>query len=209
MNIHFGMSPAARRLRLDRPATPGRDDKAEQILEATLPLFVERGFYGTSVPEIAARAGVGAGTIYRYFDSKEALVNALFRKCKAALLSRVLTDFPFHANTREQFAALWQRMVDWAVAEPDAFAFLELHAHQSYLDEESRALEGRIVQFGVGFISAAQQRGELRSGPPAVLIGIVMGAFIGLRSKSAQCGYSVTPEDWRLAQQCVWEAIRI
>src|SRR5438067_8425981 len=43
-------------------------DKREAIMSAALELFVERGFYGTAVPEIAERAEVGAGTIYRYFE---------------------------------------------------------------------------------------------------------------------------------------------
>ena len=47
-------------------------DKREAVLGAALELFVERGFHGTTVPEIAERAGVGAGTIYRHFASKEA-----------------------------------------------------------------------------------------------------------------------------------------
>ena len=63
------------------PAT-GKVDKREAILQAALELFVERGFYGTAVPEIADRASVGAGTIYRYFESKEALVNAIYRQEK-------------------------------------------------------------------------------------------------------------------------------
>ena len=55
-------------------------DKREAILAAALEAFVEKGFHGTAVPEIAARAGVGAGTIYRYFESKEAVVNASGRR---------------------------------------------------------------------------------------------------------------------------------
>ena len=67
-----------------RPSQPviarkGAGDKREAIMTAALELFVERGFFGTAVPEIADRAGVGAGTIYRYFESKEALVNEIYR----------------------------------------------------------------------------------------------------------------------------------
>ncbi|MBT9558831.1 MAG: TetR/AcrR family transcriptional regulator [Myxococcales bacterium] len=204
------MSPATRPLRLERAkAPPVQTDKAAAILNAALSLFVERGFHGTSIPEVAARAAVGAGTIYRYFESKEALGNALYRKCKEGLLALVLTDFPFHASTRDQFAALWQRMGTWAKGAPLAFAFLELHSHDSYLDEESRALERRIVQFGVGFIESAQARGDLRTAPAPILIGIVLGAFLGLQSRTRQCGYQATAADWTLAEQCVWEAIRI
>ena len=55
----------------------------ECILSAALELFAEKGFHGTAVPEIAAKAGVAAGTIYRYFDSKEAMVNAVYQRHKA------------------------------------------------------------------------------------------------------------------------------
>jgi len=71
---------------LDRRAAV--TDKREAIMGAALDLFVERGFHGTAVPEIAQAAGVGAGTIYRYFEHKEALVNALYRPEKQAFAAR-------------------------------------------------------------------------------------------------------------------------
>jgi AcrR family transcriptional regulator len=69
MNIHSLVTPPRR----DSTATLAKrepvSDKREAIMAAALDLFVERGFYGTAVPEIAEKAGVGAGTIYRYFES--------------------------------------------------------------------------------------------------------------------------------------------
>ncbi|MCW7461137.1 helix-turn-helix domain-containing protein [Leptospira limi] len=53
-------------------------NKSEEILSAALELFTAKGFDGTAVPLIAERANVAAGTIYRYFASKEELVNSLF-----------------------------------------------------------------------------------------------------------------------------------
>jgi AcrR family transcriptional regulator len=41
---------------------------------ATLKLITEHGFHATPVSMIASEAGVGAGTIYRYFESKEAII---------------------------------------------------------------------------------------------------------------------------------------
>ncbi len=54
--------------------------KREDIEAAALQLFATRGFHGTSVPDLASAAGVGAGTIYRHFDSKEGVVNALYQR---------------------------------------------------------------------------------------------------------------------------------
>ena len=48
--------------------------RQEAILQAALQLFAERGYHGTAVPEVASLAGVGTGTIYRYFESKHKLL---------------------------------------------------------------------------------------------------------------------------------------
>ena len=190
------------------PRARASGDKREAILAAALALFVERGFHGTAVPEIAERAGVGAGTIYRHFESKEAVVNELYRRHKQLLATRVLSDFPGECVAREQFRALWHRMARYVADEPLGFAFLELHNHRSYLDAESRAIEARIRDFGVAFLQAAQRRGEVRATEPMVLIGIVMGAFIGLVRFAAECQLTLDDDAWRAAEQCVWEAIR-
>ncbi len=208
------MSPRARSsdaatVRRPAPTTERGADKRGAILQAALELFVERGFHGTAVPEVADRAVVGAGTIYRYFASKEALVNELYQRHKSLLSGRVLRDFPLGASAREQYGALWRRMVKYAQDEPLGFAFLELHNHASYLDADSKALEERITNFGLEFIRQAQHRGDLRPVEPLLLIGIVMGAFIGLVRKSAECGLVLDDAAWNTAEQCVWEAIRV
>lgn len=186
----------------------GSGDKRDAILGAALELFVERGFHGTTVPEVADRAGVGAGTIYRYFESKEALVNELYRRHKQLLATRVLAQFPVDGAGREQFRALWHRMARYVADEPLGFAFLELHNHRSYLDGASRAVEERLRDFGVKFLEAAQRKGEIRAVAPGILIGLVLGAFIGLVRHASECGLRLDDATWTTAEQCVWEAIR-
>jgi len=190
------------------PAPSTRPDKREAILDAALELFVERGFFGTAVPEIAERAGVGAGTIYRYFESKEALVNALYREIKGTFARVALDDFPADAPTREQFRTLWMRMARYATEHPSAFVFMELHNHGRYLDGESRALEERMYELFTGIVTAAQARGELKTGPPNLIMSIVMGGFVGVIRGCVQIEQSLAQTDWKLAEQMIWEAIR-
>ena len=57
-------------------------NKRAAILEATLALISEHGFHGTAMSMIADRADVGAGTIYRYFESKEDLITQLYLEIK-------------------------------------------------------------------------------------------------------------------------------
>src|SRR5438477_716828 len=115
------------------PAPIDRTDKREAILDAALELFAERGFHGTAVPLVAERAKVGAGTIYRYFESKEQLVNALYKRWKGAIAHAVMSDFPFAEPARAQFHAFFRRTITFAEEHTLAFTFLELHHHAPYL----------------------------------------------------------------------------
>ncbi len=186
---------------------PHAKPKRDAILDAALALFVERGFHGTTVPAVTERARVGAGTIYRYFASKEALVNTLFQKWKGEISSHVLVEFPVDADARTQFRALWTRMASFVADNPDAFAFLELHHHGSYLDETSRRIENDLIDFATAFVAKAQQNNELREGPPLLLMSIALGAFTAIVRSSWEKRIELTDRDWDIAEQSCWDAI--
>ncbi len=66
-------------------------DRREQILEAAMICFAQRGFHQTSMHDISARAGISVGLIYRYFKNKEEVIAALAAEHKkdiASLLER-------------------------------------------------------------------------------------------------------------------------
>ncbi len=183
-------------------------DKSEAILGAALALFVERGFHGTAVPLIAERAGVSAGTIYHYFDSKEAIVNALYRKWKAAIAQRVLDRFPHDKPPRVQFQTVWRRMAEFALAHRREFAFLELHYHSSYLDAESQAMEANLTGFAGVMIKKAQDEQVLKPLDPELLMAISFGAFIGIFRAGLEKRIELSMDVFMVAEQCCWEAIR-
>ena len=57
-----------------------KDARPEEIISAALEVFTDRGFAATKLEEVARRAGVTKGTIYLYFENKEALFKALIRQ---------------------------------------------------------------------------------------------------------------------------------
>ena len=184
-------------------------ERRDAILDAALECFVTRGFHGTAVPLVAKGAGIAAGTIYHYFPSKEAMVNALYRKWKGEIARRVLTAFPQGAPVREQFQVMWREMVDFALAHPSAFAFLELHHHRSYLDAESLAMENSLKDFGAMMVMRAQEEGVVKAGPTALLMELVFGAFIGMMRAHWEGRVALTPDEREFAQQACWDAIAV
>ena len=183
------------------------EDKRQAILDAALSLFADQGFHGTSVPQIAQKAGVAAGTIYRYFDGKEAMVNVLYRHWREAVQLFVLEGFPITSTPREQFGAYWRRLFEFAVAYPKAIAFLDFHHHQPYLDAKSLEAEktGRLTL--KPFIENAQQRGELKAVQPELIMAITIGALIGLVKAAREGNVKLSPTLIKDAEEVCWSGI--
>lgn len=178
--------------------------KAELILAAALELFEEKGFDGTAVPELARRAGVGTGTIYRYFATKEALLNALYQRWKSAQNTYVLGEMPPDLTIRERFGLYWRRMAGFARAEPRALRFMELHHHAAYLDQTSRALGERYRAVASGFIAEGVAAGVMKPLAPEFAVALLWGALVGMLKL---CG-ELTPELIAEAETCLWDAFR-
>ncbi|MGY8809491.1 MAG: TetR/AcrR family transcriptional regulator [Pseudomonadales bacterium] len=172
MNTHSTPEQAAR---------PRIKDKRQAILDAALKVFAKGGVNGVPMPALAEQAQVGTGTIYRYFSSKEALVNELFREQKRTTSTRLYRELDLSLPAKSLFAIVWQRMADFSRSDPDAYMFMELQDHRPYLDDESKALEKKILKPIVECYRQLQQEGLFRSDVrPEVLMSMVWGAFVNL-----------------------------
>ncbi len=183
-------------------------DKREAILAGAVELFAEKGFYGTAVPEIAEKAGVGAGTIYRYFESKEAIVNALFQRNKSLLMAAVVDDFPYDAKTREQLHHFISRVLAFARKHPVAFKFLEGHHHAPYLDDKSRAMETNVMTLANAFFEQNERARVVKRAPQGVLAWMMWGAIVGLVRAAWECRAELTPKTEAALEEALWDAIR-
>jgi AcrR family transcriptional regulator len=73
-----------------------KDERAPEILGAALACFSEKGFAATRMEDIARRAGISKGTIYLYFESKEAVFKALAQRVVGSRMGEIamlLQDF--------------------------------------------------------------------------------------------------------------------
>ena len=190
------------------PADNKEARKGDQIIQAALRVFAEHGLHGTPVPPIAAEAGVGVGTLYRYFDSKEALINAVFRDSKRRLKERLLSDLDLLHPSRSLFDTLWARLTAFAREEPDAFHFLEMQDHHSYLDPESRHQEQALL-IPLGMMVVIGQRTGLLSNTmkPDLAIALFWGAFVGIFKAERLAYLTLDNDDLERARDACWFAI--
>jgi len=94
-----------------------KEARPQELLNAALDLFVEKGFSAARSDEVAARAGVSKGTLYLYFPSKEELFKAVVRNNLSALIAQgqAIAD-QFEGSSAELLRLLlhawWQRVGD-------------------------------------------------------------------------------------------------
>jgi TetR/AcrR family fatty acid metabolism transcriptional regulator len=71
------------------PQIAARGEKRPLILQAATEVFAEQGFVAVTVAEIAERAGIGKGTVYEYFTSKDELLFAVFEWMNEGISHRI------------------------------------------------------------------------------------------------------------------------
>jgi len=149
-----------------------KDARPPEILEAALAVFAEKGFAATRLDDVAAKAGITKGTIYLYFDSKQALFEALARQSIGVQIDQVtaqLAQFPgsssdllrFVLGTMGNFAITSDRVVLPRLVLAEAANFPQLAEFwRREVVERGIALMSGIIQRGI-------DRGEFRKIEPA------------------------------------------
>jgi AcrR family transcriptional regulator len=102
-----------------------KNDKRDEILRAALEMIAENGFHGAPMAMIAEHAGVGAGTIYRYFENKDVLITELFREIETRIYPVLLDGYALQKPIDERFLHLGSAMLRYFIENPLDFKYLE------------------------------------------------------------------------------------
>ena len=147
-----------------------KDARPQELLEAALSLFVEKGFAATRAEEVAKRAGVSKGTLYLYYPSKEELFKAVVRHNLTSLIAEgEQLASAFEGSSSDLLALLiqtwWERFANTPAAGIHKVILAEVRNFpelaQFYADEvmvPADRLFGGCVERGVA-------RGEFRPMP--------------------------------------------
>jgi len=112
--------------------------KCRAIALAALELIAEQGFHGTPISQIAKRAGVGVGSIYRYFADKDEMIHAIHARLEDRLHQALDEGLNKEVQGRELFIEMISLLVRHFVANPLEFKFLEQYYNSPYGIEKMR-----------------------------------------------------------------------
>jgi TetR/AcrR family transcriptional regulator, repressor of fatR-cypB operon len=107
-------------------------DKRQEIIRASLELIAEHGFHGAPMSMIADRAGVAAGTIYRYFENKDALIMALYREIDERIGAVIMKDYQQDKPIRERFHHIFGALLRYFISNTCDFRYIEQFHNSPY-----------------------------------------------------------------------------
>ena len=182
--------------------------KRTAILEATLELISEHGFHGTAMSMIADKADVGAGTIYRCFDSKEDLITQLYLEIKREMGRAVLEGYSEDLSLRERFRTLWLNMLKYYMDHPQELIFMEQFHNSPYMKPELKEAYAEYYEPLSRFFDYAFREGVFKEMPLAMLSTFTLEVAVSLAKHHAHGDLALDDETKELAMSATWDALK-
>lgn len=186
------------------PRRRRKNARPSELTAAALELFVERGFATTRLEDVAARAGVSKGTLYLYFDSKEALFKAVIEEGIVPTLVAAEQQLAEHSGSaaellRKLLFGWWQQIGGTRLAGVPKLIISESRnfpeVAQYYHDKvilRGRALLRTVLQRGIA-------DGEFRALDVETAIDVIIAPLLMLviwRFSLCFCGQETDPESY-------------
>jgi AcrR family transcriptional regulator len=155
--------------------------KQEAILRVSVQVFAREGFRGTDVQEIADRAGVGKGTVYRYFGDKQALFWATaYWVLEQLQLQLRCAIAPAHGAVNKLRASC-RAYAEFFVENPDYLEIfvLDRAEFRGRAPEQHRELHEQMIHEFSEIIREGMATGELRPGDPRKIVWTLGSSLYG------------------------------
>ncbi|WP_347158745.1 TetR/AcrR family transcriptional regulator [Pontibacter chitinilyticus] len=153
-------------------------EKKKAILESTLALIEEKGFHGTPMSMVAKHAGVAAGTIYHYFDSKERLICELYTYVNQRMISALLTSDDPAQSFQKRFFSTWMGLYHFYIENPNVLRFMEQFVNSPFYTKSKGPQHHPVHQLLFDFFRCGVEEGQLCEANPEMLGVLVHGSII-------------------------------
>ena len=160
-----------------------KDDRPAEIISAAIDVFAEHGFAAAKLDDVAKRAGVAKGTLYRYFETKDEMFRAVVQQAITASLEA--TEKAAHAE-QASIVDLIPMLLERATGRMGdkrfpAIARMVLAESRTFPDLAAiwhDQLVSRMLALLAGLIANAQAEGEVRSGDPKLYAFSILGPMV-------------------------------
>ena len=180
-------------------------DSKNKISNVALSLFIKKGIKGTTTKEIARKAGIAEGTIYKHFKSKGDIALELFTKNMDKLREKLLENTTSIIDPKYLLKVLIQNFFDFAKSEPKAYSYI-MEAHATELKKVPKEIP-KPKDIFINAIRLGIKKGDFRrideNLGAALVIGMITRTVLFFNSGFIDTEYS------KLVAEVVDSAIRV
>lgn len=120
------------------------DEKEKSIKEAVVKIILQEGFHGASISKIAKEAGVSPATVYTYFDSKEIMLQDIYREYTEEICHYVLSGVHYGMDEKQLIEGLIRSYYDYIDENQDIFSFIDQFSNSPSLVSGCSEIEGNF-----------------------------------------------------------------
>jgi AcrR family transcriptional regulator len=187
---------------------PKDELKIDLFFQSTLDLVAQVGLAGLTMPLIAKRSGVGAGTIYLYFEGKEDLILMLFNDIKYRFGNTIFDDYEPKMPIEKGFGIIWGNALRYATAHYAEQVFLQQFNNSPYRKgKETAEYAENLMQPLMDLIARGQREGTLKTDKdqliPQLFFGFLMQIAAGLQGSQSRLTKKYIDKTFRF----FWDAV--
>jgi AcrR family transcriptional regulator len=186
-------------------------DKHDDIVRASLELIAEQGFHGVPMSMIAKKAGVGAGTIYRYFKSKDALITELHQELEDKISASLRQGYSVEQPLKERFLYLNRELLRYFIVHPLHFRYMEQYFNSPYgISLHRDRLLGRSGNHDIlmDIFAEGIEQQVLKELPKAALFSLAFGPLISLMRDHILGFVNLDESLIKQATEACWDGIK-
>ncbi|MGK7922471.1 MAG: TetR/AcrR family transcriptional regulator [Trichodesmium sp.] len=149
-----------------------------KILKAAEKLFAKYGYDGTKTRDLAEKAGVAEGTLFRHFSNKKAILIELATAGWIDILTDLLTELSEMSNYKAVAQVMRRRMLNMSHnADIMKICFFEAQFHPELRDKIQSEVIAKMTDVAEAFFATAMERGVYRQMNPKLVARVFLGMF--------------------------------
>lgn len=162
----------------------GKEDLRRAILDAAAALFLEHGYEGLSMRQIAERIGYSATTIYRHYDDKDDLLFAIVQEGFLRFGRRLEKAAQSSDDPSARLAALGHAYIEFGLRNPVYYRLMFMQRFDFLFESRAKQEAPMIDSFGMlrQAVEQAMQTGFLRRGDPETTSVVIWSVVHGITS---------------------------
>ena len=151
-----------------------------RVLNSALQLFVEKGFFNTSIPDLVTHSGVSTGSIYHSFKDKQHLAESLLAELIILIENQQQTILDQHQSCWDQYYHLCKWLLETAESEPQVMQFVIKAQHQEFMPDSTPICSSKPFMTLRDVVQKGMDQGELESMDLMVAASIAFGGVLRL-----------------------------